>query len=88
MIYSINKVIAISAIFPKSIPLPPEILLTNPLNISVVAFPNILGPTMVNIVLPIANRNTMIKAILYFPKYPLINFFVVFFTSFTFGGAT
>ena len=66
--YKINKVIAISPIFPKLIPLPPDILLINPLNISVVAFPKILGPTIVNMVLPIANMNTTIKAILYFPK--------------------
>ena len=68
MIYKINNVMAICPIFPKSIPLPPDNLLTNPLKISVVAFPNILGPTIVKIVLPTANTNTMIKAILYFPR--------------------
>ena len=46
---------------PKSIPSPPDSLLTNPLNISVVEFPSILGPTIVNIVLPIANINTIIN---------------------------
>ena len=41
--------------FPKSIPPVPEILLTSPLNISVVAFPRILGPTIENIVLHFDN---------------------------------
>ena len=49
-------------------PDPPDSLLTNPLKISVVALPNIFGPTIVNIVLPIANRITTIIAILYFAK--------------------
>ena len=56
------------AIFPKSIPLPPDNLLTKPLKISVVAFPSIFGPTIENIVLPIANITTIINAILYFDK--------------------
>ena len=40
--YSPNKVSKIVPTFPKSIPPFPDILFTNPLNISVVAFPNIL----------------------------------------------
>ena len=68
MIYKINNVMAICPIFPKSIPLPPDNLLTNPLKISVVAFPNIFGPTIENIVLPIANIITTATAILYFDK--------------------
>ena len=53
---------------PKFIPSPPDNLLTKPLNISVVAFPNIFGPTIENIVLPIANIITIATAILYFDK--------------------
>ena len=41
----------------KSIPVPPDIFPTIPLNISVVAFPKILGPTIVKTVLPTANIN-------------------------------
>ena len=77
------KQINVNNIFPilsKSIPDPPEILLTIPLKISVVAFPSILGPTIVNIVLPIANIKTIIKAILYLDKYSFINFFVIIIT--------
>lgn len=66
--YKASNVSRIPAIFPKSIPLPPDNLLTNPLNISVVAFPNILGPTIENIVLPIANITTITNANLYFDK--------------------
>ena len=47
------------AIFAKSIPPVPDILFTKPLNISVVAFPEIFGPTIVNTVLPIANVSTI-----------------------------
>ena len=54
--------------FPKSIPPFPESLFTNPLNISVVAFPNIFGPTIENMVLPTAKINTIINPILYFDK--------------------
>ena len=43
--YSVNKVSSIFKMFPKFIPAPPDSLLTIPLNISVVAFPNIFGPT-------------------------------------------
>ena len=71
--YKPIKVNNILPIFPKSIPVPPEILPTIPLKISVVAFPSILGPTIVNIVLPIANIKTIIKAILYLDKYALLD---------------
>ena len=67
------KQINVNNIFPilsKSIPDPPEILLTIPLKISVVAFPSILGPTIVNIVLPIANIKTIINQLLKFKKLP------------------
>ena len=47
------------AILEKLIPSPPDTLPTNPLKISVVAFPSILGPTIANIVLPIANIITI-----------------------------
>ena len=66
--YNASNVSKICPIFPKFIPLPPDNLLTNPLNISVVAFPNILGPTIENIVLPIANITTITNANLYFDK--------------------
>ena len=66
--YNPNSVNSIIPTFPKSIPPLPDILLTKPLNISVVAFPKILGPTIENIVLPIANNKTIIKPILYFDK--------------------
>ena len=68
MTYSPNKVNAIVPTFPKSIPVPPLNLLIKPLKISVVAFPKILGPTIVNIVLPIANIITMISGILYLAR--------------------
>ena len=68
IIYNPNKINAICPIFPKSIPAPPVNFPINPLNISVVAFPNILGPTMVNIVLPIANNITKNIATLYFER--------------------
>ena len=83
--YNPSNVIAICAIFSKFIPLPPDILPIIPLKISVVAFPNILGPTIVNIVLPIANINTTINAILYLAKYEFISFFVVFLKSLGFS---
>ena len=66
--YKQSNVRSIFAIFPKSIPVPPESLFTIPLNISVVAFPNIFGPTIENIVLPTANSITIINAILYFER--------------------
>ena len=46
----------------------PDNLLTTPLNISVVAFPSILGPIIENIVLAAANKITINIAILYFDK--------------------
>ena len=70
---------------PKSIPEPPDNLLIKPLNISVVAFPKIFGPTIVKIVLPTANNITTNIAILYLAKYDFINFFVVFLKSFAFS---
>ena len=63
-------------------------MLTIPLKISVVASPNILGPTIVKIVLPTAKINTTINAILYLDKYEFINFFVVFLKSFAFSVVT
>ena len=66
--YSPNSVSRIVPTFPKSIPPFPDILFTKPLNISVVAFPNIFGPIIENIVLPTANINTIIYPILYFDK--------------------
>ena len=66
--YNPNSVRSIFPIFPKSIPDPPPILSTIPLNISVVALPKIFGPTIANIVLPIANRITIIIGILYCAK--------------------
>ena len=66
--YSPNKVSKIVPTFPKSIPPFPDILFTKPLNISVVAFPNILGPIIENIVLPTAKINTIINPILYFDR--------------------
>lgn len=59
IIYNIKSVSIIPAILEKSIPSPPDTLPTNPLKISVVAFPSILGPTIANIVLPIANIITI-----------------------------
>ena len=50
-----RRILAISS---KLIPLPPETLLINPLNSSVVAFPKILGPMMEKMVLPTANITT------------------------------
>ena len=49
----------------KSIPLPPDTLEISPLKISVVAFPNILGPNILNITLPMANTITKKIPILY-----------------------
>ena len=46
----------------------PDTLLTNPLNISVVALPNILGPITENVTLPMANINTIIIDNLYLAK--------------------
>ena len=66
--YKPNSVRSIVPIFPKSIPEPPEILLTIPLNISVVALPKIFGPIIENIVLPTANKITIIIGILYCAK--------------------
>ena len=62
IIYKESKVIEICAIFSKSIPFPPDSFRTNPSKTSVVAFPKIFGPTIVKIVLPIANMKTIIKA--------------------------
>ena len=66
--YKPSNVNNIVPTFPKSIPPFPDILFTKPLNISVVAFPNIFGPIIENIVLPTANINTIIYPILYFDK--------------------
>ena len=66
--YNVNNVRRISAIFWKLIPSPPDNLLINPLYISVVAFPNIFGPTIEKIVPPIANIITITTAILYLDK--------------------
>ena len=52
--YKHRSPIRIFATFPKSIPLPPDTLLTKPLKISVVALPRIFGPTILNIVPPMA----------------------------------
>ena len=57
--YNASNVSNIVPIFSKLIPPLPYSLFTSPLNISVVAFPRIFGPTIVNIVLPIANINTI-----------------------------
>ena len=65
--YRQSNVARILPIFVKSIPLPPDILPTRPVNISVVAFPRILGPTILKMVLPMANMTTKSRAILYFP---------------------
>ena len=66
--YSPSKVNNIVPTLPKSIPPFPLILFTKPLKISVVAFPKIFGPTIENIVLPIANIKTIIIPILYFDQ--------------------
>ena len=65
-IYSPNSVNRIVPTFPKSIPPFPDSLFTNPLNISVVAFPNILGPIIENIVLPTAKINSFLLIFLLF----------------------
>lgn len=57
--YSTNNVISIFAMFSKLIPAPPDNLLIIPVYTSVVAFPNILGPTIVNIVLATAKIRTI-----------------------------
>ena len=68
VMYNASKVNKIVAIFSKFIPFPPDNLLIIPLNISVVAFPKIFGPTTINIVLPIAKINTIIRDNLYCDK--------------------
>ena len=66
--YSPNNVRSICPIFPKSIPAPPDNLSKIPLKISVVALPKIFGPIIENIVLPTANKITIIIGILYCAK--------------------
>lgn len=66
--YRVSRLKSIAPILPKFVPSPPDSLLIKPLNISVVAFPNIFGPTIENIVLPIANIITIATATLYFDK--------------------
>ena len=83
--YNPNNVNAILPILSKLIPSPPFSFPIKPLYISVVAFPNIFGPIIVNIVLPIANIITIKIANLYLDKYEFINVFVVFLKSFAFS---
>ena len=66
--YKPNNVRSIVPILPKSIPDPPDNLFIKPLKISVVALPKIFGPIIENIVLPTANKITIIIGILYFAK--------------------
>jgi hypothetical protein len=67
-IYNIRSVSKIFPIFTKLIPLPPDSLEITPLKTSVVAFPSILGPIMLNIVSIVANINISINKYLYFDK--------------------
>ena len=66
-IYSPSRNSRISPILPKSIPPLPPILFIRPLNSSVVAVPNIFGPTIMKMVPATAQMITKMSAILYFP---------------------
>ena len=56
------------AMLSKLMPPFPLILLLTPVKISVVAFPKIFGPTILKIVLPIANRITKTNPTQYLPS--------------------
>ena len=79
--YSPRVIRRICPIFPKSIPLPPDTLLTRPLKISVVAFPRIFGPAILNIVPQTAKSATKIMCTLNALIY-LTSFFSVPLKSF------
>ena len=65
----------------------PVIFFITPLNNSVVAFPNTLGPTIANIVLATANMKTNISCHLYLVKYLLPSLASVPLKSFAFSPA-